>query len=140
MDSKTVLGLDVGERRIGVAIGDLEVRVAMPKSVIRRTHIKKDVITVLEEAKERGVGLVVIGDPLRTDGVEKGDTMARQFAKRIQAEGLEVVLWDERYSTKAADRLLSHLNGVQKRSGKLDAVAAQWLLQGYLDSLGSRDG
>jgi len=132
--------LDVGERRIGVAIGDLTLRVATPNSAIQRKSVKKDTDAVLELMEEWGAKSVVIGDPLRTDRTFQGDNMARRFARHLEAKGVHVILWDERYSTQGAHRMLSHLSGTEKRKGKLDAVAAQWLLQGYLDSLEGRNG
>ena len=135
-----MLGLDVGERRIGVAIGDLVVHVATPNSVIHRKNVTQDTEAVVKVMEEWGVKSVVIGDPLRTDGTLQDDNIARRFARHLEAKGVQVILWDERYSTRAADRMLSHLSTAEKRTGKLDAVAAQWLLQGYLDSLEGQHG
>lgn len=127
--------MDVGERRIGVAIGDVALRMASPDSVILRTSLPQDIAAVMKQVDKWGASLVVIGDPVRTDGKKVDDNLGRAFAKALGEKGVKILLWDERYSTQAAHRLLSHLDGRKKRSGCLDAVAAQWILQGYLDSL-----
>lgn len=129
------LGLDYGLRRIGVAVGDTGRRLAFAVT----THVEgRDgrVLDLLRRlAAERGAGRIVLGLPLTADGRE-GDlaVRVRRFAAVLERElGLEVVLWDERYSSAEADRWLP----TGRRTGKeaRDALAAEIILQSYLDSL-----
>lgn len=128
------LGLDYGLRRIGIAAGDTGRRLAFAVT----THVEGRDGSVLELLRrlvaERGVQRIVVGLPLTADGRE-GDLAgrARGFAALLGRElGLEVVLWDERYSSAEADRWLP--TGRQGGKEARDALAAEIILQSYLDS------
>jgi len=129
------LGLDYGLRRIGVAAGDTERRIAFAVT----THVEgRDgpVLDLLRRlAAERGADRIVVGLPLTADGRETGmAARVRRFAEVLARElDLAVVLWDERYSSAEADRWLP----AGRRAGKeeRDALAAEIILQSYLDSL-----
>ncbi len=129
------LGLDYGLRRIGVAVGDSARSLAFAVT----THVEGRDGAVLDLLRgliaERGVGRIVLGLPLTADGRE-GDLAdrVRRFAAVLERElALPVVLWDERFSSAEADRWLP----VGRRGGKeaRDALAAEIILQSYLDSL-----
>jgi putative Holliday junction resolvase len=130
------LGLDYGLRRIGLAASDPAGSLAFAVG----THVEGrdgSVLTRLGEliTARQVVGLV-LGLPLTADGRE-GDMAARvrKFAARLTAEfGLEVILWDERFSSAEADRWLEGASRPVKEDR--DALAAQIILQSYLDSLG----
>ncbi|MFN2370737.1 MAG: Holliday junction resolvase RuvX [Candidatus Krumholzibacteriia bacterium] len=130
----TCLGLDYGLRRIGIAAGDTERRLAFAVT----THVEGRDGPVLELLRrlvtERGVSLLVVGLPLTADGREADlAAHARRFATVLERElGLPAVLWDERYSSAEADRWLP----AGRRGGKeaRDALAAEIILQSYLDS------
>lgn len=128
------LGLDYGLRRIGIAAGDSERRLAFAL----RTHSEgggESILAVLRALiAERDVVGIVVGLPLTAAGGEGGIAeRARRFAERLRREfALEVVLWDERYSSREADRWLP---AGRPRDGRRDALAAEIILQSYLDHL-----
>jgi putative Holliday junction resolvase len=134
------LGLDVGERRIGVAVSDPDGRMAFPLV----THERRggdDAAALLDVARREEAGRIVVGLPLSLDGTHGPQAEeAAQFAERLKRTGdLEVVLWDERLSSLEADH---HLRAAGKRGkdakARRDAIAASIILQSYLDS--RRDG
>jgi putative Holliday junction resolvase len=144
-----VLALDVGERRVGIAISDPTGALARPLQALMRGPCEEDFAAIAAVVAEYDVGLVVVGLPLSLDGTE--GPQARQIAG--YADGLadhlliEVVLWDERFTTAEAEGILRQSRSEKKRrrartSGELDAIAAAVILQSYLDSryLDSHDG
>ncbi len=134
-----VLGLDYGLRRIGVAWGTTELGVALAVG----THVEGRDGSILEYLgaiiAERDITQLVVGLPLTADGREaESAVQARRFADRLAAAcGLPVVFWDERYSSLEADRWLA----TRKHSSReeRDAMAAEIILQNYLDSLRAGD-
>lgn len=131
------LGLDVGERRIGVAISDPEERLAVPLRVLERRGSEADARAIAELARREGVGRIVVGLPVSLNGTLGPQARQTQaFAERLRAAtDAEVVLYDERLSTAEADRHLRQL-GMREREmrSRRDAVAAAIILQAYLDS------
>lgn len=131
------LGIDHGERRVGIALSDDEGMIAQPHD----TWERKDVDALLDRlaafVRDQDVGAVVVGLPLSLEGREGASARrARRFAERLgERIGFEVVLWDERLTTAAAERSLSKA-GVSARDQKsvVDKVAAALFLQSYLDS------
>lgn len=128
-----VLALDMGERRIGVAISDLTGTLATPHTVIHRRSKAEDFAAVARLVDELDVTLVLVGLPLTLDG-EMGPQARRvtRYARAL-AETLDVPLeyHDERYSTVTADELLTE--GGRKRRVPIDAAAAAVFLQDYLE-------
>jgi putative Holliday junction resolvase len=135
-----VLGLDLGDVRIGVAISDPERRLAVPLGTVR-TGAPSDLKAIAELVREHGVGLVVVGHPLLLSG-EPGSRArhAEAFADALRAVlGIPVVLHDERLSTVEADRALREAGADgRRRRRSVDRSAATVILQAYLD--GRRDG
>jgi putative Holliday junction resolvase len=131
------LGLDVGERRIGVAISDPEERLAVPLRVLERRGGDADARAIAELARREGVGRIVVGLPVSLNGTLGPQARQTQaFVERLRAAtDAEVVLYDERLSTAEADRHLRQL-GMREREmrSRRDAVAAAIILQAYLDS------
>lgn len=134
------LGLDVGERRIGIAVSDPDGRMAFPLG----THERRggdDAAALVALARREDAGRIVVGLPISLDGSQGPQAeVAAQFAERLkQGDGPEVVLWDERLSSREADH---HLRAAGKRGreakAQRDAIAASIILQSYLDS--RRDG
>ncbi len=130
-----VLGLDYGLRRIGLAVSDPTGSLATAAGC----HDDRVDGSVLDRLRaliaERGVEEIVVGLPLTADGRE-GDLarQARRFAERLADElGLPVRLVDERYSSQEADRWLRDSRS-RRRKGTRDAVAAELILQQYLDA------
>ena len=135
--SGRTLGLDPGERRIGVALSDELGCLASPLTVLERRSRATDLAAVAELVRTHGVTEVVVGHPktLRGD-VGPQARRAERFAGALgRAVGVPVRLWDERYSTVEAVERLAH--GGRRRRGHQahpDAAAAAVILQGYLDS------
>jgi putative Holliday junction resolvase len=134
-----ILALDVGERRIGVALSDPLRLVARPVTVIRRASKAKDFAAIGELVAEHDASLVLCGYPLSLDGTEgpQGRRIRRYAEKLAEALPVEVALWDESYSTEEAERMMASHGRLapKERRGWVDAVAAAVILQSYLDSL-----
>lgn len=131
-----ILGIDPGERRVGVAIADEETRFARPLETIDQRET--DLIARLKEIiAERGVSRLVVGRPVGLSGKE-GPAMDAQktFLVRLRSEiGIEMDVYDERLTTVIADRQMQEAGtGVDRRKEMRDAIAAAVMLQGYLDS------
>lgn len=131
-----LLGIDVGERRIGVAMGESTLRLAVPVRVIERESIKHDAESIQELVREYDADRIVIGLPLLVDGSE-GEQAARVrgFVDRLRTMvTTPFEFWDERFSTVEAMNAQRDA-GHNTRSGRatIDASAAAVLLQSYLD-------
>lgn len=131
-----LMGLDLGERRIGVAVSDPSQVLARGIAVIERRSVEKDLEAIAGLAEEYEVEAIIVGFPRRLNGTAgKEAKKAEAFAARIEAHlELPVTLWDERLSTVRAARALAE-GGKRKRRLGIDAVAAVVILQDYLDSL-----
>lgn len=132
---RTFLGLDYGVRRIGLAVGDADRRLAFAVATHHEGRDGSAIDFIARLVRERQIQALVVGLPLKTDGSE-GDiaVKVRRFACLLETRlGLSVTLWDERYSSQEADRWLQGRRRVEK--GDRDALAAEIILQSYLDSL-----
>jgi putative pre-16S rRNA nuclease len=130
------LGIDAGERRVGVALSDELGLLASPLVVLdRRRGLAPLLDRLAELARRERVGRIVVGLPLNADGSEGQQARrARNFA--LVAErviGLPVTLWDERLSTREAEAIVRAQGRTRRRRVDLDAVAAAVILQDYLD-------
>ena len=140
---RRALGLDLGERRIGVAVSDSERTLALPLCTIERTgSIESDHAEVLKLVDELGVGVVVVGLPKSLDGAIGPAARAAQveteaLSGELGPTGVDVVTHDERFTTVEADRALraSGKNGKARRR-TIDQSAAAVLLQAWLESSG----
>jgi putative Holliday junction resolvase len=132
---KRILGIDLGRVRIGLAISDELQLLAHPLKTIPAD--KKAAKHIAELVREKNVDLVVLGIPKRMSG-EMGSAAegALEFAKKLRTLfSCEVVTWDERLTTAAANRALREAGRKTRETrGYVDQVAAQMILQGYLDS------
>ncbi len=131
-----LLGLDHGDKRFGIALSDAGKVIATPRQVVEGVAALWDAIGSLVE--EEDIEAIVLGLPLNMDGSEgprarKVIEFSRELEKRT---GLQVYFWDERLSSFEAESALSEA-GVHghKRKSKVDMVAAQIILQGYLNQL-----
>lgn len=132
-----VLGLDVGDRRIGVAISDETGLLASPLYTLERIGPRKDPQAVAALVREHGAAAIVVGLPRNMDG-----SIGPQAEKvRLFAESLEPVarvpvhFWDERLTTVEAEQILIERDvSWQRRKGLVDQVAAVLILQGFLDA------
>jgi putative holliday junction resolvase len=133
------LGLDVGTKTIGVAVSDALGLTAQTVTTVRRTRLKDDLAALAQLVREHEVQGFVVGLPLNMDGSEGPRAEAtRRFVEALtQALGLPVELWDERLSTVAAQRTLLEADlSRAKRREVIDQMAAQFILQGWLDARG----
>jgi len=131
-----LLCLDVGDKRIGVAISDEMQLIASPHSVYTRVGYGPDVRHILQLCKDLKAGLVVCGLPKNMDGsVGFQAEKVKAFAEKLMESGLEVVFQDERLSTVSAHQALIE-GGMRRENRKdtVDKVAAAVILQQYLDS------
>jgi putative Holliday junction resolvase len=132
-----IMAVDYGDARTGIAVSDETGLLAGETFVITEWSPDRVAEKIADAAKARGIGVVVLGHPKNMNGslgprAEKSAGLANLLREQ---HGLEVVLWDERRTTVDAHRILSEA-GVRgtKRKGKVDAVAASLILEGYLNS------
>jgi putative Holliday junction resolvase len=137
-----VLGLDLGARRIGLAVSDEAARIAFPAGHLTRSGLAADVAALRALAQERAVKRIVVGLPLLLGGGDgTGAQAARRFARALEeATGLPVELLDERFTTAEAERALREAPARRRRRRKdvIDAMAAALLLRTYLERAESR--
>ena len=131
------MGLDVGDKTIGIAISDLLGLTAQGVETIRRTNLKADYKKISELISEKGITAIVVGLPKNmnaTIGLQGEKVMAFTEGLKNRFSKLQIILWDERLTTVAAERALisSEVKGKNKKS-MIDMVAATYILQGYLD-------
>lgn len=126
-----ILALDVGKKRIGVAVSDELSMIARPHSVVVRN--KHAIPKILSLVMDLGVRKIVIGLPLHLDGREGEQAEdVRTFVKKLEPQvSVEVVLWDERLSTVEAEERMSVRKSGKHKLG-VDAVAAAVILESYL--------
>ncbi|MDC0709832.1 Holliday junction resolvase RuvX [Stigmatella sp. ncwal1] len=131
------LGLDLGTKTIGVAVSDGLGLTAQALTTVRRTNLKADLAALAGLAREHEASRIVLGLPLNMDGSEGPRAEAsRKFADTLsQTLELPVEFWDERLSTVAAERTLLEADLTRaKRKQVIDQMAAQFILQGWLDA------
>ncbi len=133
-----ILALDVGKRRIGVAISDELGLTAQGLETLERTNNREDYAALARLAAERCVSMFLIGNPVNMSGREgRQAEWVRQFAEALSARtGVPVKMWDERLTTVEAGRVLRSSGiSIQKRARAVDRLSAVLLLQNYLDAL-----
>ena len=134
----TLFGLDLGSKTIGVALSDVTRTIASPFDTVRRVKFSLDVKQLLEWAAKHEVTGLVLGLPANMDGSEGPRAQAtRAFARNLAPlTPLPILLWDERYSTQEAERvLLSADQSRRRRAEVIDKMAATIILQGALDRM-----
>ena len=139
--SGALLGLDIGDKTIGLAVSDGTRLIASPVDTIRRGKWQNDLRDVLDLIADRGVVGLVAGLPRNMDGSEGPRAQAtRQIARNIlKAIDLPLLMWDERLSTQAVERAMLEADlSRAKRGEKVDQLAAAYILQGVLDALKQR--
>lgn len=134
-----LVGLDLGEKTIGVAVSDALRLVATPLSLIRRTKFTADARALFALMGNRRAGGLVIGLPVNMDGSEGPSCQsARAFARNLlRLNDLPIAFWDERLSSAAVNRMLIYEADASRarRAELVDKAAAAWILQGALDRL-----
>jgi putative Holliday junction resolvase len=132
-----LLGVDYGGVRIGLAVSDADRTIASPLATYTRRSRERDAAYFRRLVDEEVIGKVVVGLPVHLDGREGPKALeARAFGKWLgDVTGLSIVFWDERFSTVEAEAALWSAGLTHKRrKDRRDRVAAQMLLQGYLDA------
>lgn len=135
---KTLAGLDLGDKTIGVAVSDRGLSFAHPRPVINRKKFTTDAESLLGMLAKDEVAAVVVGLPVNMDGSEGPRAQAsRAFVRNIaKLTDLPFTFWDERLSTVAAERALLEMDvSRKKRETRIDSAAAAFILQGVLDRL-----
>ena len=136
-----LLGLDVGDRRVGVAFGETNLRLATPINVIVRGTLDQDVRRLEKLVKEYEPDRLIVGLPKNIDGSVGGQADSTvSYAEQLgQAVHLPVIFWDERLSTMEATRRTLEAGGHGRKPRRaLDAIAALVILQDYMDAQESR--
>lgn len=133
-----LLGLDLGTKTIGLALSDVERRIATPLETIQRVKFKLDAAALLKVAEKHAIAGLVIGLPLNMDGTEGPRVQStRAFVRNLAPlTALPIVFWDERMSTLAVTRTLLDADASRaRRAAVVDKMAASYILQGALDRL-----
>ena len=137
-----LIGLDLGAKTIGLALSDVERRLASPLRTLARAAFQKDADALVAIFAEFGIAAVVLGLPLDLEGrdgprAQSTRAFARNLATRTE---LPIALWDERFSTAVVTRsLIEHDVSRAKRAKVVDKLAAAYILQGALDRLASHE-
>ncbi len=137
-----LLGLDLGEKTIGIALSDTLLTIATPMQTLKRGKFSTDAQILGEIIAKQGVGGLVVGLPLNMDGSDGPSAQsARAFGRNFAAKStLPIVFQDERLSTTAVTRTLLEADTSRKRRGEVvDKMAAAYILQGALDRLRTLD-
>ncbi len=129
------MGLDIGDRWIGVALSDPSAKLASPLTILKRSDDMADMEAIVSIIKEHDVGLVVVGLPRMLDGslgiqAQKVEAFTRQLQDRID---IPVEFRDERLTTVSARRLMRESGTKKARRKRDDAIAAAVILQAFLD-------
>jgi putative Holliday junction resolvase len=134
-----LIGIDLGARTIGLAISDVERRLASPLKTLARGAFARDAKTLIAIFSEFGVAAIVVGLPLDLNGRDNPRAQStRAFARNLAMRtNLPIVFWDERFSTAAVTRsLIANDVSRARRAQVVDKMAAAYILQGALDRLG----
>lgn len=140
MEEKRILGIDLGEKRVGIAMSDPTGTFASPLKTVGRAALSEELAMIM---REYDVETIVVGHPVRTNG-EKGKAAeeAEECARWIEHNlKVRAILWDERFSTREAERAMHDMEEKpSKNKAKVDRIAAALVLQSFLDSKGSDPG
>ncbi|MFL5164634.1 MAG: Holliday junction resolvase RuvX [Microvirga sp.] len=133
-----LLGVDLGTKTLGLALSDVERRIASPLETLERSKFTADAKKIQALVARFGIGAIVFGLPLNMDGSEGPRAQAtRAFARNLAAHiRLPTLFWDERLSTAAVNRMLIDFDTTRRRRAALvDKMAAAYILQGFLEAL-----
>ena len=135
-----LMGLDVGTRTIGLAYCDAQWSFATPSVMLRRTKFSADLAFISAQCAAQSIVGLIIGLPLNMDGSDSSRTQSvRAFARNLAPLSLARLLWDERWSTVAAERALIAADVSRaKRARRVDSAAATFILQGAIDAMTMR--
>ncbi len=144
---RALLGLDLGEKTIGVAVSDTSLTLASPLELIRKGKFTADAARVLELMRQREASGLVIGLPVNMDGTEgpraqSCRAFARNLLRQPGVEDFPIAFWDERWSSTVMNRFLIEEADLSraKRAEVIDRNAAAYILQGALDRMKGIEG
>jgi putative Holliday junction resolvase len=138
LEKKRILGIDFGSRRIGLSVSDPLGIIATPYETLKNDELVWD--RLREIVARESITVCVIGMPVTLKGEKASKAReVESFVEKLKNEtGLEVVLWDERFTTSIAQQTIRQMNvkkkGRDSKNGSLDSMAAAIILQGFLDS------
>lgn len=137
-----LLGLDVGEARIGLARGEVGSPFVFGRGALERTRQADDVSAIRALMEAERASLLVVGLPTRSDGGRSAQTQrVLAFARALEEAGLELALEDERYTTRLAAQRLGGLSKRKRRDkGRLDEAAAVLILESFLKRIAEEEG
>ncbi len=134
-----IVGLDPGEKTIGVAVSDVTRTVASPLETIHKVQFTKDAERLFKLMESRGAVGIVIGLPMNMDGTEGARAQSNRALARnlLRLKDIPIAFWDERLSTAAVTRVLIEEHDVnrKRRAEVVDKMAAAWILQGALERI-----
>ena len=131
-----MLGVDIGTRRVGLALSDPNRLIASPHSVVRFTSKSALLEAIHLACTEHSVTMVVVGQPINIDGsLTKLGVLAEVMVSALQEKGIAACTWDEQFSSREAAQVLgrNYRNAVRLEPGRIDQAAAAIILQDYLD-------
>ena len=134
----SIIGLDLGKKRIGVAVSDINQKVASPYLVIENKKFVEIVSIIQNIIVERNICAIIIGDPINMDGSigPKSQSSKAFMINLSKIINIPILLWDERLSTVYAEKTLLEADLSRKKRKKIiDKIAASVILQGFLDFL-----
>ena len=139
--NQRLMGCDVGDKTIGLSLSDLTWQISSPLSVIHRQTFAKDLDPLVKAVEKYDIFALIVGYPVNLGGdigpqAQKTQAFAEKVAEHVK---LPIVLWDERMSTQAVNRILLTADlSRQRRKAVVDKAAATYILQGFLDFLYSQ--
>jgi putative Holliday junction resolvase len=135
-----ILAVDLGSKRVGLALTDPLKMIASPFKTLHYRSEKQLVADLLAVIEANAVETVVIGLPLHEDSTEsEGSTRSRSFAAKLNRNGIDTVLWDERYTSRDAEESLRRCGLDRRRAlAKIDSIAASYILEDYLSEIRKR--
>jgi putative Holliday junction resolvase len=135
-----ILAIDLGSKRVGLAMTDPLRMIASPYRTLHYRSDKQLITDVMAIVEANAVETVVIGLPLHEDSTEsEGSTRSRSFAAKLNRRGVDTVLWDERYTSRDAEESLRRCGLDRRRAlAKIDSIAASHILEDYLSETRKR--
>lgn len=125
------LGIDWGISHLGLSISDPDEKIVFPAGSITRNTWKEDLIKIKKLIEEKGIGAIVLGDPIRTDVVSASSKSILKVKRKLETLGVSVFLFDERYSSMEAIKLQEILGSKDKN--KVHEIASSIILKSYLE-------
>lgn len=137
----SILGIDLGKKRTGIAVSDINQKIASPLKVIENMKFNEILDILKKIVTDRDICAIVVGDPINMDGsIGPKSQSSRSFLKNLSKElNIPILLWDERLTTVSAERSLLEADvSRKKRQQIIDKIAASIILQNFLDYLNTK--